>query len=295
MKSWPRARWPDQTVFGGRVIPQFPPGTPEVLKHSDYSGYVFAIHDLPQAEGLYPAEGSPVGPNCWFRRGLFDAGWRYDPTIGPSGRGRISGSELEFYTRLKAAGHEFLYVPSVRVQHRIQSHQTTIKYSLECSYASGRGGRSELTGILPSAKNGSAFPATCFASLPKRSRAPSKWIIAPTQAGVEEARCTRRISWGAFTRRLTAIARQTIASQTRRRKIVPSIIGIAPSSAIRNVEAPGRRSTHVESYELSVIIATFNRAQCLDQTLEHCCAGNRAGSVGNCSLWIIAAPTKREK
>jgi glycosyltransferase involved in cell wall biosynthesis len=157
-------RWPDCSVFGGRVIPVFPPGTPRFLRESDFSDYVFAIHDLPQQEGSYPPEGTPVGPNCWVRRQLFDAGWRYDPTIGPNGRGRISGSELEFFTRLRAAGFGFVYVPAALVHHRIQPYQTTIRYLLKRSYASGRGFM-RIEGPPPGAKKWLGVPRYLFRQL----------------------------------------------------------------------------------------------------------------------------------
>ena len=132
-------RWPGHYVFGGRVQPEFPPGTPKYVQNSSFSDMVYAVMDLPQCEGPFPTGATPNGPNCWVRRGLFDAGWRYNPRIGPKGQGRISGSELEFFVRLGAAGYHPVYVPSASVFHRVQPHQTTFFYLLKRSWASGRG------------------------------------------------------------------------------------------------------------------------------------------------------------
>ena len=84
----------------------------------------------------------PVGPNCWFRRIIFDEGFRYDPTIGPDGsmaNRKKSGSELEFFVRLTNAGEKIVYVPTAIVFHRIQEHQLTYSYLLRRAYAGGRG------------------------------------------------------------------------------------------------------------------------------------------------------------
>jgi glycosyltransferase involved in cell wall biosynthesis len=133
------ARWPECQVFGGRVLPVFPANTPGYLARSDYSGYVYAIHDLAGGEQPYPDGYSPVGPNCWVRRRLLDEGWRFDAGIGPKGRGRVSGSELEFFTRLRNHGIGMVYAPSALVRHRVQPYQTTRGYLLKRAYASGRG------------------------------------------------------------------------------------------------------------------------------------------------------------
>jgi glycosyltransferase involved in cell wall biosynthesis len=132
-------RWPHHEVFGGRVTPRFPPTTPPHVRSASFAEYVFAIHDPILNEGPYPSAGSPVGPNCWVRRRVFERGVRFDPGIGPRGRNRVSGSELELFTRLRTDGVEPIYVPSACVYHRIQLHQTKVPYLLRRSYASGRG------------------------------------------------------------------------------------------------------------------------------------------------------------
>lgn len=132
-------RWPNHVFFGGRVLPQFPPNTYQFIRYCDFSSYVYAIQDLEIPEGEYPVAASPNGPNCWVRAKVFQDGMRYDGSIGPKGRGRVSGSELEFFTRLAAEGHRPIYVPSATVHHRIQPSQTTFSYLLRRSFASGRG------------------------------------------------------------------------------------------------------------------------------------------------------------
>lgn len=132
-------RHPDGLVFGGKILPLFPPCTPEWMTNSSYSFFVFGIHDLAQSEGVYKNSGTPGGGNCWVKRRVFDSGYMYDGDIGPSGYGRISGSELEFFTRLSEQGIKSVYIPTAVVKHRIEEFQTTKKYLLKRSYASGRG------------------------------------------------------------------------------------------------------------------------------------------------------------
>ena len=132
-------RYPDYDVFGGKTLPQFPRGTPEWIKKSNYSIFVYGIHDLDQQEGEYQNSGTPGGANCWVRGQVFRSGNMYSVDIGPKGYGRISGSELEFFTRLLRKGIKPVYIPTALVTHRIQKFQTKKKYLVKRSYASGRG------------------------------------------------------------------------------------------------------------------------------------------------------------
>lgn len=132
-------RWPEHVVFGGRIVPEFPPGTPDFVRQSDFSGYVYGGLDFGPDDRLFPEETTPNGPNCWVRRCVFASGVRYDTSIGPNGHGRISGSELELFTRLRYDGAVPVYVPTATVIHRIEPHQTTFRYLLRRAYASGRG------------------------------------------------------------------------------------------------------------------------------------------------------------
>jgi len=131
--------WPEAQLFGGRIVPCFPEGTPEWVTDASFSSFVFAIHLPNQLEGYYLDGVTPGGPNCWIRRKVIESGNLYDAEIGPKGRGRISGSELEFFTRLGRNGIHPVHVPSAVVHHRIQEYQTTVHYLLKRSFASGRG------------------------------------------------------------------------------------------------------------------------------------------------------------
>lgn len=131
-------RWPKIRVFGGQVQPVFPLGVSSRITNASFSSYVFAKYHPYRTEQVC-VNTYPVGPNCWFRREIFDSGFRYDTNIGPKGKGRISGSELEFFVRLSKAGEKIVYVPSALVFHRIQEYQTRLSYLVKRAYAGGRG------------------------------------------------------------------------------------------------------------------------------------------------------------
>ena len=134
-------RWPNVRIFGGRVDPVFPSLVSPRITNASFSSYVFAKYH-PYMKEQVCANTYPVGANCWFRRSIFDEGFRYDPTIGPDGsmaNRKKSGSELEFFVRLTNAGEKIVYVPSALVYHRIQEYQTRISYLVKRAYAGGRG------------------------------------------------------------------------------------------------------------------------------------------------------------
>jgi len=131
--------WPDDNIFGGRVIPNFPDHTPTWVMEGKFADFVFAIHMPQKSEGLYKNEATPSGPNCWIRKCLFEKGIRYDTEIGPKGKGRVSGSELEFFNRMKGLGELPVFIPGAAVEHRIQTFQTSKRYLLKRSFASGAG------------------------------------------------------------------------------------------------------------------------------------------------------------
>src|SRR4029077_20227687 len=80
-------RWPDHEVFGGMIVPRYPPETPDwmrelIRERPDYTSAAFALYVLPQAEG--PTEHLPYGPNFAVRAGAM-AGLRFCEAIGPVG------------------------------------------------------------------------------------------------------------------------------------------------------------------------------------------------------------------
>ncbi len=139
IRLWDGAgRWPRHLVFGGRVLPFWPRGfTPHDLGNPYLVGaYAVADWDIP--EGEYEPE-KVFGPNMAVRKRIFDEGWRFDVTVGPSQDGNyIMGSETEFARRLDEAGHHPVYLPEALVHHQIRPGQMDFKWLKKRAYKAGR-------------------------------------------------------------------------------------------------------------------------------------------------------------
>src|SRR5882724_775963 len=130
-------RWPQATVFGGRVLLAFPPDTPGWLQEPLRGAMNFARYAPAAPEG--PTTHLPNGPNFAVRADAL-GGLRYREDIGPqAGVTYAMGSETELIARLRAQGAGMVYVPSATVQHVVQAAQLTDRYLLGRSYRLGRG------------------------------------------------------------------------------------------------------------------------------------------------------------
>ncbi|MDQ7032494.1 MAG: glycosyltransferase, partial [Desulfonauticus sp.] len=133
-------RWPNDILFGGKVIPNFPSNTPKWIKKSsfEYAPAAFAWFDKGEEER--PFEDSPFGPNMAVRAKVFkDFGFEFDEHIGPCGYDYPMGSETSFCKKLKQINKRYIYVPTSVVYHRIRPDQVTFKALLERAYRHGRG------------------------------------------------------------------------------------------------------------------------------------------------------------
>ncbi len=130
-------RWPEATIFGGRIMLAFPPGTPEWLQQPIHGAMNFARYSPVEPEG--PTAHLPNGPNFAVRACALQ-GLRYREDIGPqAGTAYVMGSETELILRLRDRGAGMVYVPSAVVQHVVQKGQLTDRYLLGRSYRLGRG------------------------------------------------------------------------------------------------------------------------------------------------------------
>ncbi len=133
-------RWPDDYVFGGKVIPVFPPNTASWIKDPsfEYAAAAFAWFDLGDEEKFI--EDSPVGPNMAVKSDIFfKYGFRFNENIGPNGSDYPMGSETSFYRIIKPLVKRCIYVPSAVVYHRIRPDQVTFNSLLKRAYRHGRG------------------------------------------------------------------------------------------------------------------------------------------------------------
>ena len=133
-------RWPDDILFGGKVVPVFPPNTPEWIRDSnfEYAPAAFAWFDKGDEE--MPFEDAPFGPNMAVRKEVFTKHKIFfDEHIGPRGTDYPMGSETSFCRKLKKIKKNYIYVPNAIVYHRIRPDQITFKALLKRAYRHGRG------------------------------------------------------------------------------------------------------------------------------------------------------------
>lgn len=133
-------RWPDESVFGGRILPRFKEGNqPDWVQDTWMREFAFCEHDLGNTEKCYPEGKYPYGANFWVRKRVFDKRRRYSEKIGPIGNERIMGSETSFLKELADEGTRMIYVPDVRVLHRVKEHNADLNVIVSRAVSCGRG------------------------------------------------------------------------------------------------------------------------------------------------------------
>jgi glycosyltransferase involved in cell wall biosynthesis len=133
-------RWPQHSVFGGRILPKFPDVKALSLRYefvliSHMVDITVADWDIP--EGCYDAA-NVWGPNMAIRASLFKEGWRFDTGIGPDGTARyVMGSETELTMRLERAGFRSVYLPDSVVHHQVRTEQLEKRWLYRRSFRIG--------------------------------------------------------------------------------------------------------------------------------------------------------------
>jgi glycosyltransferase involved in cell wall biosynthesis len=130
-------RWPDDIVFGGKILPCFPDETPAFLRadHFRYAALAYSRYVPQISEG--PVLLEPFGPNMMVHRRAFDS-LRYTEQLGPTLGSYSAGSEMELLIRLHNLGHRFIYLPAAVVEHTIEPHQLQLRWLLERANRFGR-------------------------------------------------------------------------------------------------------------------------------------------------------------
>ncbi|TWI69003.1 glycosyltransferase involved in cell wall biosynthesis [Pseudoduganella lurida] len=129
---------PDHDLFGGTIVADWAVPPPAWLERLVPLGLTFGITPPATPEGpVFP--GLVWGANMAIRRGLFEAGLRFDESIGPTAGAYAMGSETQLTRRLGDAGHRAWFCPGARVAHHIRAHQMTQPWVLERAWRFGRG------------------------------------------------------------------------------------------------------------------------------------------------------------
>lgn len=143
------ARQPDHAIFGGTIVPDWGAEPPDWIVNTVPLGLTYGLTAATLADGpVFP--GLVWGANMALRRAVFDAGYRFDETIGPNGAAYAMGSETELTRRLDAAGYRSWFCPGAVVAHYIRPWQLQPDYVLQRAWRFGRGKyRQDEAGVFP--------------------------------------------------------------------------------------------------------------------------------------------------
>ncbi|MEW5894158.1 MAG: glycosyltransferase family 2 protein [Candidatus Omnitrophota bacterium] len=130
-------RWPQYSVFGGRVRPYNPELIPGEYKSLESYPYLFGVADWDIPEGEYGYD-KVFGPNMVIRSAIFQKGYRFDERVGPGSGNYIAGGETDFLQRLYKDGYKPVYLPKAVVYHRIRPEQCDWKWILNRAFRGGR-------------------------------------------------------------------------------------------------------------------------------------------------------------
>lgn len=122
------SRWPTHAIFGGPVIPHFPPTAPRWLRTSVFIGPLFTGFAPRATEGLLSPPTVPLGPNTMVRRSQLGS-VSFDVLLGPGsapgagGEGYPVGADVAFALRLVERTGAAVYSPNAAVRHHIRDSQ----------------------------------------------------------------------------------------------------------------------------------------------------------------------------
>jgi glycosyltransferase involved in cell wall biosynthesis len=131
-------RWPEQVLFGGRILPRWPGRAPDFEIEPGIGRWSYGICDPDLPEGPDPTF-LPISMNMAVRRSVFDSGMAFDETIGPRGRNYAMGSETEFNFRLRRRGYAAVFLPRSVVHSIIRPEQLSREWVLGRAFRQGRG------------------------------------------------------------------------------------------------------------------------------------------------------------
>jgi|GEM_PF-683298 len=132
------ARWPDEVIFGARIEPLFPPGTPDWMGNAafQFGTTAFARYAPRIDEGVVKTH--PYGPSFAVRSRALP-GHRFPENLGPQAGSYAMGGEAAFLRGIAARGHRYIHVPSAHVQHVVRPEQICDGWLLQRARNKGRG------------------------------------------------------------------------------------------------------------------------------------------------------------
>ena len=130
---------PSYGLFGGSIVPLFDAPPPRwLIRNRARFAMMFAERDLPEG----PVEADAIyGPNMAVRKSIFEAGFRFDETVGPNALDAYypMGGETEFCWRVAQTGVRCWFASAPLVSHIVSAEQMTLGAWERRAYRTGRG------------------------------------------------------------------------------------------------------------------------------------------------------------
>lgn len=132
------ARWPTDVIFGARIEPRFPAGTPSWMSSPafEFGTTAFARYTPRTDEG--PVNTHPYGPSFAVRAHAL-AGRRFPENLGPQSGAYAMGGEGAFLRSIAARTHRYIHVPTARVEHIVRPEQISDAWLSQRAQNKGRG------------------------------------------------------------------------------------------------------------------------------------------------------------
>lgn len=129
---------PEYTLFGGKILPRWESPPESWILEWVPLGITYAVTPPTFREGEIAAD-SLFGPNMAIRASVFASGYRFDPSLGPRGKGSYTmGSETELSLRLERSGLKAWHVESAMVEHIVRDFQLAPPWILRRAKLFGR-------------------------------------------------------------------------------------------------------------------------------------------------------------
>lgn len=132
------ARWPDDVIFGARIEPGFPDGTPEWMASRDFNFGTTAFARYAPRPDEGPVKTHPYGPSFAVRRETL-TGQRFPEDLGPQTGNYAMGGEAAFLRGIAEQGYRYIHVPSAQVVHMVRPEQINDAWLLQRAQNKGRG------------------------------------------------------------------------------------------------------------------------------------------------------------
>lgn len=124
-------------IWGGAIKPIWPKSPPTWIIEQVPLGAVFGLSDHNLRTGPI-APDMVWGGNMAVRSEVFEAGHRFDESIGPAAGQYAMGSDVEFNIRVALSGYESWFLREAEVGHIIREEQLEKKWILKRAFRFGK-------------------------------------------------------------------------------------------------------------------------------------------------------------